>query len=67
VEWFVEVRQRKVGQVDQFEVRVLASGGDVHDPARDLLSVAARAGAAENDADPCHLLLLSADPRCTLT
>jgi hypothetical protein len=52
------VRQRVVPKVDQLELGVAASGGDVEYPGGDLFAVSVRAGAAEDDADPGHVLLL---------
>src|SRR5262245_14237708 len=53
-QWLVEVRQRMGEQVDELELSVRALRGDVEDPARDLLAVPVRAGAAEDDADLGH-------------
>ena len=45
-------------QVDEFEVGVKPLGGNVVHPSGDLLAVAVGAGAADDDADPGHLMLL---------
>jgi hypothetical protein len=50
----VEVRQLVVEQVDQLELRVGALRGHLEDPLGDGFAVAARAGAAEDDADLGH-------------
>jgi hypothetical protein len=56
----VEVRKREVGEVDELVLGVGALGGVLEHPLRDCFSVAARPGAAENDGDLGHGVLLSA-------
>ena len=48
----LEVREREVGEVDELELGVAACRGVLEHPAGDLVADPARAGAADDDADP---------------
>src|SRR5438876_11479516 len=56
---FVQVRERVVAQVEEFEVGVVAARGSLQHPAGDLLAVAVGAGAAQDDPDSAHGTLLA--------
>src|SRR5712691_12055402 len=51
---FVQVRERVVAQVEEFEVGVAATRRSLQHPVGDLLAVAVGAGAAQDDPDPAH-------------
>src|SRR5207249_11584546 len=57
---FVQVRERVVAQVEEFEVGVAAARGNLQHPVGDLLAVAVGAGAAQDDPDSAHGALLLA-------
>src|SRR6266567_1355668 len=54
---FVQVRERVVAQVEEFEVGVAATRGSLQYPVGDLLAVAVGAGAAQDDPDSAHCAL----------
>ena len=60
----VEVRQVVVGDVDELVLGVAALLGDVEHPAGDGFAVAARAGAADDDRDLGHAVLLGVANFC---